>query len=96
MTKEYLKGQYYNLWYDDDLDLIRAADRSGSELEAESHNESIRLDIIYLIFFIIPDETLYQLIYLHILKSVKISKIESVHFSSNIMHFTNNACHLIL
>ena len=37
----YGKGRYYNKCYDDDLDLITTDESSCSELEDESHNDSV-------------------------------------------------------
>ena len=38
---DYGKEQYYNKYYNDDLDLITTAENSGSESEADSHNDSV-------------------------------------------------------
>ena len=48
---EYWKGQYYNEYYDDDIDLTTADESSGGESEAEPHNDSVPHEILYLIFF---------------------------------------------
>ena len=48
---EYGRGRYNNKCYDDYLDLIRTDESYGIESEAESHNDSVPLEIIYLNFF---------------------------------------------
>ena len=43
-------GRYYNEYYDDDLDLLTTDESSGGEPEAESHNDHVPHEIIYLNF----------------------------------------------
>ena len=47
---QYGKEQNYNEYHDDDLDLISTDESSGSDLEAESHNDSVPQEKNLLIF----------------------------------------------